>query len=195
VLMMGSLYKCDKCTEWHIAVASGFVISESGAAVTSYHVLDPAREALVAMAADGRVFPVREVLAASESDDLAIVQLEVRGPGLPSLGLGGDAPVGAGVRIISHPDNRFYTLTEGIISRRYTRQRAGRPAAAMAVTAEYAKGSSGAPVFDDRGNVVGIVCSTSSIYYNERDGHKENLQMVIRECIPVAGIRKLVVQE
>ena len=38
----------------------------------------------------------------------------------------------------------------------------------MGVTAEYARGSSGGPVMDDAGNVIGMVSSTNSIYYPPR---------------------------
>jgi S1-C subfamily serine protease len=58
----------------------------------------------------------------------------------------------------------------------------------MAITADYAKGSSGAPVLDDTGSVVGIVSATNSIYYTPP---QKNLQMVIKSCIPVDAIWKL----
>jgi V8-like Glu-specific endopeptidase len=62
----------------------------------------------------------------------------------------------------------------------------------MAITADYAKGSSGAPVFNRKGQVVGVVSSTSSIYYSVENGKKENLQMVVKNCIPVESIRELI---
>ena len=37
----------------------------------------------------------------------------------------------------------------------------------MNVTAEYAKGSSGGPVFNNRGDVVGLVSKTVSITYHQ----------------------------
>jgi len=39
VLMLGQDYKCGFCPRWHANVASGFVISEDGIAVTNYHVV------------------------------------------------------------------------------------------------------------------------------------------------------------
>ena len=60
----------------------------------------------------------------------------------------------------------------------------------MSITADYAKGSSGGPVLDADGHVVGMVCSTQSIYYDSRDKNKLQgpLQMVVKNCIPVSAI-------
>ena len=63
----------------------------------------------------------------------------------------------------------------------------------MTITADYAKGSSGAPVFDACGNICGMVSSTNSIYYNKtKDGANENLQMVVKNCVPAASILNLI---
>ena len=62
----------------------------------------------------------------------------------------------------------------------------------MAITADYAKGSSGAPVLNSKGEVVGMVSATNSIYYNKERGQNQNLQMVIKSCIPVDAIRRLI---
>jgi hypothetical protein len=37
-----------------------------------------------------------------------------------------------------------------------------------------------------------VVSSTSSIYYSVENGKKENLQMVVKNCIPVESIRELI---
>ncbi len=192
VLVMGRLYVCDKCKKRHVTTASGFVISESGACVTNYHVVNEATSlALVAMTADGRVLPVREVLAANKAEDVAILQLD--GGGVRPLALGADPPVGSPVRVISHPDRRFYTLTEGIVSRRLTERRDGKDVPMMSITADFARGSSGAPVLDERGAVVGLATRTSSIYYDaDKEGHKENLQMVIKNCVPARHVLALI---
>lgn len=191
VLVVGALYKCDKCNDWHVAASSGFVLSAGGAICTNYHVVDsPARETLVALTADGRVLPVKSVLAASKSDDVAILQLD--GKDLVPAPLAAGAPVGSRVSVISHPDNRFFMYTTGVVSRYFqTRAKGGKgDTTMMAITADYARGSSGGPVFNERGEVVGMVSSTFSIYY---EGTKhDNLQMVVKECVPAANILKLI---
>ena len=64
---------------------------------------------------------------------------------------------------------------------------------AAAITADFAKGSSGCPVLDDRGAVVGIVNNTESIYYDD-DGKKKqfDLQMVVKNATPSWLVRKMV---
>jgi hypothetical protein len=58
----------------------------------------------------------------------------------------------------------------------------------MAVTAEFAKGSSGAPICNASGAAVGVVNNTESIYYSVEDGHQKNFQMVVRNCTPASAL-------
>jgi len=191
VLVFAGYYKCSKCGKYHVATASGYAITKSGACVTNYHVVNaPSWETLVATTSDGRVLPVKEVLAASLADDVAILQLD--GQDLTPVAFAVDAPVGSRVRVINHPDGRFFVYTEGVISRYFTAHRKDGDAAMMAITADFAKGSSGSPVFNECGAVVGMVASTASIYYNAKEGHKEDLQMVVKECVPASSILKLI---
>lgn len=204
VLVIGTMYKCDRCPNVHCSPASGFLISESGVAVTNYHVVNqPDKMALVAMTLDGAVYAVKEVLAASEADDLAVLQLALPEdsengaadgePRLRPLPLGESAAaVGSDVFVISHPDHRLYTLSRGMVSRYSVMRRNNKDTVSMQVTADYARGSSGAPVLDERGAVVGIVSSTASVYYNVEPGKPhDNLQMVFKDCVPVEKLRKL----
>ena len=192
-LMVGTVYKCKRCPRWHASLASGFVISASGAAVTNYHVLDKDdQRGMIAMTYGGKVFAVKEVLAASKSNDVAIVQLDVGEARLEPLALSPDVPVGTPVCVISHPSRALWSLTCGHVSR-YVMGRKGRAnMPLMIITADFARGSSGGPVLDDRGAVAGLVASTRSIYYSVTKEKKENLQMVIKNCIPAASVIKLI---
>ena len=40
--------------------------------------------------------------------------------------------------------------------------------------------------------MVAVVTSTHSIYYEKKDGRNENLQMVIKTCIPARAVLGLV---
>lgn len=63
----------------------------------------------------------------------------------------------------------------------------------MTITADFAAGSSGAPILSSEGNVVGVVCSTYSIYYDEAEsGDPTNLQMVIKYCVPLPVIHEFI---
>ncbi len=193
VLIVGGVYKCGKCEKWHTSTATGFALSEDGVFATCYHVLkSDNKEAHCVMTEDGKVYSVTEILAADEAADVAICRAE--GARFVPLSLASDnLPEGEAVSVISHPVSRFYTLTEGKVSRYFMLRRTnGKHLPFMEITADFAKGSSGGPVLDSRGNVVGMAASTQSIYYDVKDGRKDNLQMVIKQCVPVSAIRALI---
>ncbi len=192
VVIVAGLYKCDKCTGWHATTATGFVIASSGAVVTNYHVINnPEKKAMVVMTSNWRVLPVAEVLAASRADDLAIVRIDAKDLS-PLPVASSPAPIGSPVNVISHPAGRFYYYTTGSVARYMKVRSAMRQADTMLITADFARGSSGAPVLDNGGRVAGIVASTNSIYYTETDGEQKNLQMVFKVTIPSKSLRKLV---
>jgi S1-C subfamily serine protease len=190
VLVIGALYKCKKCPRWHVGVSSGFILNEAGVCATCYHVVNVTDSpTLIAMTGDGRIVPVRELLAANPHTDVALLRLD--GSGYTALPLDTDAPVGAPVRVLSHPDDHFFTLSEGIISRYVSvpLERKGGTVTMMAITADFGAGSSGAPVFNERGGVVGMVNNTQSLYYDPKRGR--DLQMVFKHCLPSQYIREL----
>ena len=190
VVVVGGIYKWDRCPDWHVAPASGFLIAEN-LVVTNYHVVDnPERSGLAVRLFDGRMFMVDDVVASSRRYDLAVLRLPKTG--IKPIALGLSAPVGAKVDLISHPNRKFYTLSEGRVARYFVIQRNRRPVSAMAITADFGKGSSGAPVLNEDGQVVGIAASTESLYYTENEGIQKNLQMVFKNCVPVSQLRELI---
>jgi serine protease Do len=193
-LIFGHIYKCDKCSKWHGNVAGGFILTPDGLAVTNFHVINsPKAAAFGAMTADGKIYPVAEILAASEADDVAIFRLEGAAD-LTPLPVSVAAKPGEEVTVVSHPSGLFYSLTQGVVSRYSVLKPnpGARPVPSLEITADYAAGSSGSPIFDSLGNVIGLVKSTRSLYYNEgKDGTKENLQMVIKTCVPASSILRL----
>ena len=148
VLVVATIYKCEDCPNTHLRAASGFVIAEEGIAVTSYHIFngDATDEnsdlAVVVMDFDGHVYPVKEILAASVNDDVAIFRFDDMGKKTKVLPLGQDIIPGQDVSIISHPHSMFYSFTFGVATRSYLRNEAKK----TSVTADFSQGSSGAPV-------------------------------------------------
>ncbi|MBI3416153.1 MAG: trypsin-like peptidase domain-containing protein [Verrucomicrobia bacterium] len=197
VVIVGVLYRCEKCTELHLARASGFLITESGAMVTSRHTLanftsDGA--GVVALTRDGQLCPVREVLAADPLSDLVVLQLE--GANFTPLPVAASALAGNPIFVMSHPESHFYLLTTGIISRYSTQRRRDGAVNFLSITADFAKGSSGAPVVNEFGAAVGVVSNTHSIYFDDDDnGKQDNLQMVIKDCATSQALLDLVTQK
>lgn len=164
-----------------IAKGGGCVLDGSGIVATAFHVIDkPDALAHAVMTASGKVYPVVEVLAARRSADVAILKIDAEGLRFAPLSAGD--PEGSLVTLISHPQDRFYSLTEGCICRYSTSVLFGETIVRMAVTAEFADGSSGSPLLNSRGEVTGIVSFTSA----------PDDQMVHRVCTPVAEIHRLI---
>lgn len=193
-VVLGEFFK-DKKTTGFSSAAGGFFISETGVLVTSLHVLgEKDSRGFVAMLRDGRVFAVREMIAADPVDDVVVLQLDVpEGTKLPALALAADpAPTGTSVGVMSHPEEHFYLLTTGVVGRHTVWREEKGESHFMSINADFAKGSSGCPVFDERGAVVGVVNNTESIYYDD-DGKRRqtDLQMVVKNVTPSWVLRRL----
>lgn len=194
---------------WHVVMAAtGFMITADGTMVTNQHVIEStgtkADEYMFAMTMNGRVYPIKSVLASNEPNDAAICQVD--GSGFRPLALRTDTPVGSPIRVISHPKGRLYTLSEGLVSRRYAKSVAKRKndddetaeldlnkaTKWVTVTADFGKGSSGAPVFDAFGNAIGIAARTSNVTIEKNDDAIS--QMVFRDCVPVEVVLEMINQ-
>jgi len=191
-LVFGKLYLCGKCDKWHPSLAGAVVISPDGLVVTNHHVLDGDNVAFGGMTADGAIYSVEEVLVSSEKRDVALVRLALPdGVTLAYAELGEDADIGEDIFVVGHPNGRFYSFTQGVVSRYYQQQKKRKSSVFMQITADFAKGSSGSGVFDHEGKLVGLVASTNSIYYDTKDEVDSNLQMVVKVTAPVRAIREL----
>ena len=190
VVAIGKLFLCPQCSKQHASIASGFAIASSGLIVTNYHVVDdPERRALGIMTLDGSVYPVQSVVSASRSSDLAVLQ--VAADDLAPLPLGDEPPVGASIYVLSHPAGRLFTFTTGIVSRYSSHRRNKSESRLMTITADIGHGSSGAPVLDAGGAVVGVARQTKSIYHNPGDDSQRRLQMVLKHCTPARALTDL----
>ncbi len=194
VVVVAGIFKCKNCSKWHATTASGFVLTSTGAVVTNYHVVnDREKETLLVMTADQRVFPVEQVLAADRRDDVAILKVDAKElMPLPVTVTADAAPVGSAVSVISHPANRFFCYTTGVVSRRSMHHSGDKETTDILITADFARGSSGAPILNSQGQVVGIVRATDSVYYSKEGDQQKNLQMVFKICVPSASLLHLV---
>ncbi len=188
VYLIGKPYKCPKCDHWHVSGATAFAVAPDGVLATNHHVVEGDYATMVAVDDDGEVHPVLECLAGSKADDVALVRIASRTRPLPIREL---AEVGTRVAVVSHPNMRAYTLTDGIVSRYWVHPQSR--ALSMAITADYAVGSSGAPVLDDRGQVVGMASATEPVYYESGEGEdaEKVLQMGVKRCVPAEAILRI----
>ena len=139
-------------------------MTEDGVLVTNWHVFDKlGKECFGVVNANGEVFPLVEVLASSQTADIAVFR--VAGKHFKPLPLALDEKVGAWIGVLGHPGNQFFTFTQGNVSRYARNFAAGQKERWMAITADFAYGSSGAPVLNRYGAVVGMATVTSNIDY------------------------------
>jgi len=159
VFVVCSLYRVDQ--SWETSLASAFAVTRDGVLATSCHVFDnpQAADVVVVMNVHGKVFPVLEVLAADRQGDTCLFRIDAAD--LEPLPLGTDSPPGTRVRVMGHPGDSFYFLSTGVISN-YERDSEGTTW--LNTTADFGQGSSGGPVLDDFGNVVGQVSRTYTLY-------------------------------
>jgi S1-C subfamily serine protease len=199
VVAMGSIYKCLRCPHWHTGgTGTGWVLGDRGEIVSNYHVLAAAKEtnilAFGVMTLDGRCLPIREVLASDPARDVVIFRVD--GVGLAPLPIAPREPVGRPVSVIAHPSGDLYTFTQGAVSRYALRatEPGTVPLEWMCVTADFAVGSSGGPVLNRQGGVVGMVARTQTIQANPK-GESPATQMVVKMTIPSEAIRSLLEPE
>ncbi len=157
-----------------IGNGTGFFV-EDGQLVTNHHVVDRAFR-VEAMLANKETLEVTGVTAADEINDLAILEVaddqnRVAAGSYPSLTLADSAAVEAGERIVvlGNPLGLSSTLSEGIVSAIRTEGlagesvfgRSGRGAEAplLQISAAISPGSSGSPVMNLAGEVIGVAVS------------------------------------
>lgn len=191
VLVVGMLGRQKKSSQFEVAGSSGFALTADGVFVTNYHVIDdPQAEALVVMTRDGVITPVTEVLAADKLADVAI--LRAPGASFQPLPLAAaESQPGSPVWVLAHPDHNFFTLTQGTVSRFFMANTEIGRTPQMAITADFGVGASGGAVLNSRGEVTGMVCSTTSVYYTDVKQRVNDLQMVFKHIVPVSSIRAL----
>ena len=136
-----------------IATGTGFLVSPDGVIVTNYHVIAEGNVAVVKFS-DGTVLPVDGVLAADKVRDLAIIRIHGRKFRTLTLGNSDQVQVGEEVVAIGNPLGLELTVSNGILSGIRTVEEEGGKF--LQVTAPISHGSSGGPLFNMAGEVIGI---------------------------------------
>ncbi len=131
---------------------SGFIVGAEGLVLTSHHVLRDARSVEV-ITSEGEIYEVVSVSGEDLRHDLAV--LRIAGFGLPVLELGETTgiEVGEPVTVIGSPLGLANTVSNGLLSA----QREMEGSRVLQISAPISTGSSGGPVFDSRGRVIGIL--------------------------------------
>jgi S1-C subfamily serine protease len=153
----GVLLRADK--DGYLFATANHVVRE-GSNGAAGHVL---------VATESGIWAKADVVGQSPQLDLALLWM-ARHSGsaefVQPLSAGRD---GAEIFVIGHPEGLRYTLSTGIIS--------GLRDDELQISAAVSPGNSGGPVYDHRGNLVGIV---SSKFDHNRDANAENLSFAAK---------------
>ncbi len=146
------------CGHRPCGTGSGFVIDPSGTIVTNYHVIAAADR--IAVTVGGITHRNASVIAVNKSWDLAVLQVDAAD--LAALPLAASADVvrlGETVVAAGNPQGLRGTISTGIVSSRRSGAELRLPALYIPVvqtTAAISEGSSGGPLLNLQGEVVGV---------------------------------------
>ena len=162
-----------------IAQGSGFLVRKNGHVVTNYHVIKNGASAVIKLP-NGAFFAVDGVLASNKDRDVAIIKAHGNNFRTLTLGDSNRIQVGEEVVAIGNPLSLESTVSNGIVSAIRTVEDEGGKF--VQITAPISPGSSGGPLFNMAGEVVGI--TTSGL----RGGENLNFAIPINDAKPLLAV-------
>src|SRR4051794_34744107 len=161
-----------------LGLGTGFLVSADGKFVTNYHVIQEAARLSVKLL-DGGEYRDVSLVAADPASDLALMQI----PGasaLPAMRMGSDAQMEVGDRVfvMGNPLGMGGTFTDGMVSGK----RPLEGVAMLQISAPISPGSSGGPVMNERGEVIGV--ATMMVM----GGQNLNMAVPVRYLAPMLAL-------
>ena len=134
-----------------LGFGSGFFVRDNLIA-TNYHVIEGAARGTAKLVSKFTTYTIEGVTATDKTNDLAL--LKVTAPGIKPLPLGNstDVKIGETVYVAGNPKGLEGTFSNGIISSRRDKNTKER----LQMTAPISPGSSGGPVLNSKGEVIGV---------------------------------------
>jgi serine protease Do len=147
------------------SVGSGFIIGSNGEVITNAHVVDGADEVTVRLS-DKREFKAK-VLGADKRTDVALLKIEAKDLPKVTIGDPDKLRVGEWVVAIGKPFGLENTMTAGIVSAKGRDLPQENLVPFIQTDVAINPGNSGGPLFNMRGEVVGI----NSLIYSRTGGY------------------------
>jgi serine protease Do len=151
---------------------SGFIISPDGVVLTNAHVVDGASEVIVKLT-DQREFTAK-VVGVDKASDVAVLKISARDLPTVRLATNDDVKVGEWVLAIGSPFGFENSATSGIVSAKARSLPDENYIPFLQTDVAINPGNSGGPLFNMRGEVIGI---NSQIY--SRSGGYQGLSFAI----------------
>ena len=134
-----------------LGFGSGFFVRDNLIA-TNYHVIEGAARGTAKLVGQFSTYTIEGVTATDQTNDLALLKVTVSGINPLPLGNSSDLKIGETVYVAGNPKGLEGTFSNGIISSRpdqYTKE-------LLQMTAPISPGSSGGPVLNSKGEVIGV---------------------------------------
>ena len=151
---------------------SGFIVSNDGIILTNAHVVKDAKEVTVKLT-DRREFRAK-VLGSDPKTDVAVLRIDAKNLPVVTLGRTSDLRVGEWVLAIGSPFGFENTVTAGVVSAKGRSLPDDSAVPFIQTDVAVNPGNSGGPLFNARGEVVGI---NSQIY--SRSGGYQGVSFAI----------------
>lgn len=167
---------------------SGFIVSADGLILTNHHVIDGADEITVRLT-DNREFKGK-VLGSDAKTDIAVVKIEAKDLPVLKMGNSDELKVGEWVAAIGSPFGLDNTVTAGIVSAKSRKLPSDQYVPFIQTDVAVNPGNSGGPLFNMRGEVVGInsqIFSTSGGFMGLSFAIPSNLAMQIKDQLVKNG--------
>ena len=151
-----------------LGFGSGFFVKPNLIA-TNYHVIAGAASGTAKLVGKYTTYKIEGFTATDEANDLALLKVSAYGIKPLSLGNSNVVKIGETVYVAGNPKGLEGTFSDGIISSRrdkYTKER-------FQMTAPISPGSSGGPVLNSKGEVIGVSVTA------HRDLDAQNLNFAI----------------
>lgn len=141
--------------EGRLALGSGFIIADDGYIITNYHVIENAQSINVVLFDNTEV--EADIIGADEKTDIALIKID---PPFEldkvKFGNSDDLRVGDWILAIGNPFGLGGSVTAGIVSAKSRDIAAGPYDNFIQTDASINQGSSGGPMFNTKGEVIGI---------------------------------------
>jgi tetratricopeptide (TPR) repeat protein len=137
-----------------VGLGTGFFINRQGHLITNYHVLEGAYAATI-KTQEGATFGVAQILADNKAVDLIKVAVRIPPESVRWLEIDDDTPeIADRVVVVGSPLGLEQTVSEGIVSAIRDAPGVGT---IFQLSAPISRGSSGSPVLNASGRVIGVV--------------------------------------
>ena len=134
-----------------LGFGSGFFVQPDLIA-TNYHVIEGAAQGTAKLVGKYTTYNIEGITATDQTNDLAILKVNAYGINPLLLGNSDDVKIGATVYAAGNPLGLEGTFSDGIISSRRNKHTKER----LQMTAPISPGSSGGPVLNRKGEVIGV---------------------------------------